>query len=169
MEKLVIVFLVLGVTALLAGAARQETGPAGDERSVYRYSAVISRVSAGGAIFFILFMPWAYFAHRLRGIGDVLVLGGFALLGCLLWLFYSRTRIYLTADAIFKVTPFWQTKIFYDEVRKIIIFRSRGNPGAAMTRVYGKRKITLEAMLVGYQQLIEELRLRCKQAQVIEK
>lgn len=40
---------------------------------------------------------------------------------------------------------------------------------AAMTRVHGKRRVTLEAVLIGYDELVSELRYRCKQAEVIER
>ena len=57
----------------------------------------------------------------------------------------------------------------FDEIYKIVYHRSKGNPGAAMTKVYGKKKIILEAFLVGHNDLVDELRTRCKKVKFIEK
>lgn len=169
MDKLITLLLVIAVMAVLVFLAKNEKPETGEHVNIYRYSRGFIWLFFAGAIFFALLTPWAHYTNRLDGVKDIVGLSSIAVVGLLSWCFFDRSKICMTEWAIVKATPFWTTEIPYNDVIKVVIHRSKANPGAAMTRVYGKKKITLEAMLVGYEELVDELRFRCKNAQIIEK
>jgi len=169
MDKLIILLSVLVVLTILAFLAKKEKPRSDKNTQIYRYSSGVLWVSGCGAAFFSLFTPWLYFSGELERVRDVVGLSLIAFLGWVFWFFLYHVKVYLTEEFILKITPIWKTKIPYGQVKKIVVYRSQANPGAAMTKVYGENKITLEALLIGYEDLVNELRFRCDNAKLVEK
>ena len=165
---LALVLAVVGIAVALARRDEPAIHGQGD-RGTYEYAKSIQWLVAVPTVCFPILTTVAFLSGRLNGMKEVAELLAFAVFGLLLLIAFSRTRFVLTETSITEIAPWQKTELPLSEIRKIVIYHSSGNPAAAMTRVRGRRTITLTAMLAGYEGLVGELRSLCKHAEVIEK
>ena len=169
MNTIIVLSIVFVATAMLVFVAKYESRARDRNTNIFYYSIGVKVIMTIA----VLFMPLGYIADYFRGFkAEIHVIVAYVVLGIIFvlsWLYFLKGKVILTDNFIEKITPFWHTRIPYDEIKKIVIHRSIGNPGAAMTRVYGNKKITLESFLIGYEELLNELQYRCKHSEIIEK
>jgi len=143
------------------------------KESVFRYSKIIIWLFPVGFTIAVTIISLELFGiiktgseYNITHMVILILLGIFFLAT---WFYFLYGKIMLTDKSIIKTSIFGTKILPFDEIYKIVCHRSKGNPGAAMTKVYGKQKINLEAFLAGYDDLVDELRVRCKKAKFIEK
>jgi len=173
--KYIFYFVIASVFLIIfALSARKKSHEETRRINTYRYSLLLKIFLVLGTIILIVLIAFTI-PPDLKQISNELnwqVIGGGILifiLNPLICFYFIYTKIFLLDDKIIKITPFNKKSIEYKDVKKIVLYHSSGNPGAAMARIYSDKKITFEAFIDGFDELISEVMDKCTNAVVIEK
>jgi hypothetical protein len=139
---------------------------------VYRYSRGIATLVGLWTISWTVFLPLVVYCLKPKGRLDasiVYVLLGFTFVAFLGYARFSTSHVIVQDGTLVKREPFRTTAISLSDIRKVIVQGARDKRSRGATRLYGKKKVTLEGIIEGYDDLLERILASCKNAEVIEK
>jgi hypothetical protein len=164
------VVVILYVYTFAALSRRPDTTANGD---IYRLQrGFVTTIGLCGVFWIVvtgafLFVFWGDPAEA-GNVWYLLAFVGFILVNLAAYIYVSKSQVVIANGILINRTPPLTTAVPLSDVRKIIIYTAT-SVSAKMTRLYGKKTVTLEGLLSGYDDLVEKVVASCPNAEIIRK